>query len=392
MKKEDYYFYYKKSFETTVKKTDVICSKYLRESAFTSKQEALENLFFYLPCKIAKEELGVVINTPQKVLCCNGNKVVEKLFKFFNYIDEMFEDYPKQERLYYFINETYPEITEEFSGAIYTRKVFLLENGVDLLGFSHREIVEYLGAAFAYHEACEKVFDKMMQKSREANKKIILKTEKIKQETKRLRKREAVYKKRIEELYSFNDKISNRLEISWTGMPYELVDLLQYLYRIKVLIILDGDINNFIVLQAKQWGVIFENDLIIKLQTSSKKEHLKELKVYWNFTNTNDFVRLVYALHKAKKINNGEGFITQIVPEIALNWKILLSKNWLDTHSKSIRRSSRAVNLGILEILDKEYYRDHASLKEQKNDFFSILIASYSRYCSCISENKNSYR
>lgn len=55
--------------------------------------------------------------------------------------------------------------------------------------------------------------------------------------------------------------------------------------------------------------------------------------------NKNEFVQLIYGLHKAGFINEGKGEITKIVESLAGVFKIELGKGWQANHSSSIHKA-----------------------------------------------------
>jgi hypothetical protein len=55
--------------------------------------------------------------------------------------------------------------------------------------------------------------------------------------------------------------------------------------------------------------------------------------------NKNEFVQVIYGLHKAGLINEGKGEITKIVEAIAKVFDVKLGENWQSNHSASIHRA-----------------------------------------------------
>lgn len=64
-----------------------------------------------------------------------------------------------------------------------------------------------------------------------------------------------------------------------------------------------------------------------------------EIKWTGKKDNKNEFVQLVYGLHKAGLINAGKGEITKIVENLAEVFKIELGKGWQANHSSSIHKA-----------------------------------------------------
>jgi hypothetical protein len=56
--------------------------------------------------------------------------------------------------------------------------------------------------------------------------------------------------------------------------------------------------------------------------------------------NKNEFVQVIYGLHKAGLINEGKGEITKIVEAIASVFDVKLGENWQSNHSASIHRAN----------------------------------------------------
>jgi hypothetical protein len=56
--------------------------------------------------------------------------------------------------------------------------------------------------------------------------------------------------------------------------------------------------------------------------------------------NKNEFVQVIYGLHKAGLINEGKGEITKIVEAIATVFDVKLGENWQSNHSASIHRAN----------------------------------------------------
>jgi hypothetical protein len=73
--------------------------------------------------------------------------------------------------------------------------------------------------------------------------------------------------------------------------------------------------------------------------------------------NKNEFVQLVYGLHKAGFINEGKGEITKIVESLAGIFKIDLGKGWQANHSSSIHKAKNDYQPPIYNKIKEAYQR-----------------------------------
>jgi hypothetical protein len=73
----------------------------------------------------------------------------------------------------------------------------------------------------------------------------------------------------------------------------------------------------------------------------AEKEKTTTYPIKWTGKkdNKNEFVQLIYGLHKAGFINEGKGEITKIVESLAGVFKIDLGKGWQANHSSSIHKA-----------------------------------------------------
>lgn len=78
--------------------------------------------------------------------------------------------------------------------------------------------------------------------------------------------------------------------------------------------------------------------------------------------NKNEFVQLIYGLHKAGFINEGKGEITKIVESLAGVFKIDLGKGWQANHSSSIHKAKNNYQPPIFNKIKEAY---HQYMQEQ---------------------------
>jgi len=100
----------------------------------------------------------------------------------------------------------------------------------------------------------------------------------------------------------------------------------------------------------------------LRKKTSLSKEKLQAI-VKWTGTksdNKNEFVQLIYALHKAGFINNGKGEITKIVESLSEVFGIELGKNWQSNHSASIHKAKHNYEPPVFKKI-KEAYKEYTS-------------------------------
>lgn len=85
--------------------------------------------------------------------------------------------------------------------------------------------------------------------------------------------------------------------------------------------------------------------------------------------NKNEFVQLIYSLHKAGFINDGKGEITKIVESLALVFKVDLGKGWQANHSSSIHKAKNNYQPPVFDKIKEayqEYFQDQVESKKKK--------------------------
>ena len=85
--------------------------------------------------------------------------------------------------------------------------------------------------------------------------------------------------------------------------------------------------------------------------------------------NKNEFVQLIYSLHKAGFINEGKGEITKITEALAETFDISLGKGWQGNHSSSIHKANRNYQPPIFRKIQEAYkqYTDELIEDKRKN-------------------------
>ena len=89
------------------------------------------------------------------------------------------------------------------------------------------------------------------------------------------------------------------------------------------------------------------------------------VSIKWtNKDNKNDFVKIIYAMHEAKLINNGEGEITKIVEYLGSVFNVGLSKSWQSNLSKN--KNDQNTDYDHTQIFDKikKAYKDYLEAGE----------------------------
>ncbi|MDP1800425.1 MAG: RteC domain-containing protein [Bacteroidota bacterium] len=76
----------------------------------------------------------------------------------------------------------------------------------------------------------------------------------------------------------------------------------------------------------------------------------------------NEFVQLIYGLHKAGFINEGKGEITKIVESLAGVFKVDLGKGWQANHSSSIHKAKNNYQPPVFNKIQEAY---HQYMQEQ---------------------------
>jgi hypothetical protein len=100
-----------------------------------------------------------------------------------------------------------------------------------------------------------------------------------------------------------------------------------------------------------------ENTISYPIKWTSKKD------------NKNEFVQLIYGLHKSGYINGGVGEITKITEALAEVFKVNLGKGWQANHSTSIHNSAHKNQHSIFRKIQEayqEYSEGLAKIKRTK--------------------------
>ena len=85
-----------------------------------------------------------------------------------------------------------------------------------------------------------------------------------------------------------------------------------------------------------------------------------------NKDSKNDFVQMVYGLHRAGIINAGKGEITKIVEALAPVFNVELGKNWQSNHSASIHKVNRNYQPPVFDKIKEAYLKYAEGLLEDK--------------------------
>jgi hypothetical protein len=107
-------------------------------------------------------------------------------------------------------------------------------------------------------------------------------------------------------------------------------------------------------------------ELLIEKQKSEPKQSTPPLKWTGTKDNKNEFVQLIYGLHKAGLINNGKGEITKITEDLAGVFGISLGNNWQSNHSASIHKAKRDYQPSIFRKIQEAYQTYTENLIEDK--------------------------
>lgn len=97
----------------------------------------------------------------------------------------------------------------------------------------------------------------------------------------------------------------------------------------------------------------------------------KDYAIKWTSKkdNKNEFVQLIYSLHKAGYINEGKGEITKVVESLAGVFKIDLGKGWQANHSSSIHKAKNNYQPQVFDKIKEayhEYFQDQIESKKKK--------------------------
>ena len=104
---------------------------------------------------------------------------------------------------------------------------------------------------------------------------------------------------------------------------------------------------------------------------STEKTKTNTYPIEWSGKkdNKNEFVQLIYGLHKAGLINEGKGEITKIIETLAEDFKVDLGKGWQANHSSSIHRAKEDYQPRIfhkLQLAYGQYITEQLTLKKNK--------------------------
>ncbi len=110
------------------------------------------------------------------------------------------------------------------------------------------------------------------------------------------------------------------------------------------------------------------NHLPTMVNTPVAKLQTKSIPAKWTGTNTNknEFVQLIYSLHLAGFINNGEGEVTKITEVLAEAFDLNLGKNWQSNHSSSIHKAKKNYEPPVFDQIKKAYLAYTNTLLEDK--------------------------
>lgn len=98
-------------------------------------------------------------------------------------------------------------------------------------------------------------------------------------------------------------------------------------------------------------------DILNVSDKNENKERNEQQSIRWTSikNNKNDFVQLVYGLHKAGYLNEGKGEITKIVEALAETFHFDLGKNWQSNLSSSIHKSKNGYEPPIFNKIRQAY-------------------------------------
>ncbi|MES2131993.1 MAG: hypothetical protein V4506_06550 [Bacteroidota bacterium] len=121
---------------------------------------------------------------------------------------------------------------------------------------------------------------------------------------------------------------------------------------------LDEEIESFTTeeenIESEQLSNDFENNI-------------KSTRIKLTDLHQRDFLKLIYALHYAGKINSGTGEITKIVEEIADRLDYKLGKSWQSNISKGIHNSNNDFETGkIFDELKTAFSKNYRDDKRKK--------------------------
>jgi glutamyl/glutaminyl-tRNA synthetase len=106
-----------------------------------------------------------------------------------------------------------------------------------------------------------------------------------------------------------------------------------------------------------------------KAASPTEKTNTYSVKWTGKKDNKNEFVQLIYGLHKAGLINEGKGEITKIIEALAEDFKVDLGKGWQANHSSSIHRAKEDYQPRIfhkIQLAYGQYIAEQLTLKKSK--------------------------
>jgi hypothetical protein len=114
----------------------------------------------------------------------------------------------------------------------------------------------------------------------------------------------------------------------------------------------------------KRFDSLFEETENVK----DDKEITAKYPVKWTSVkdNKNEFVQLIYGLHKAGYINEGKGEITKITEALANVFDVKLAKGWQSNHSTSIRNASAKYEPAVFRKIQEAYKKHMTEIIEDK--------------------------
>ena len=114
----------------------------------------------------------------------------------------------------------------------------------------------------------------------------------------------------------------------------------------------------------KRFNTLFEDTETVK----DNKELIVKYPIKWTAVkdNKNEFVQLIYGLHKAGYINEGKGEITKITEALANVFDVKLAKGWQSNHSTSIRNASGKYEPAIFRKIQEAYKKHMGEILEHK--------------------------
>lgn len=119
-------------------------------------------------------------------------------------------------------------------------------------------------------------------------------------------------------------------------------------------------------------GYLALNEISIRipeyLNPREKNTLLKNSQLKWTASKDtkNEFVQLIYGLHQAGFINNGQGEITKITEVLSEVFGLDLGKNWQSNHSASIHKANSDYQPQIFDKIKQAYIGYAVTQREHK--------------------------